>query len=365
MIAILKKDASPDQIDGLTKWFEEQGLKCHISHGDYQTIIGLVGDTSSIDEELVASLDIVENVKRITPVDKNKEKKHNAMGDFNRSGIKTVGIAGLGLIGGSFAKAYRSHSKVKLLGYDIDKSITHFAMMDGTLDGELTKENISECDLIIPALYNQAVIDFVKEYAPYIKKRAIVIDTGGLKRRICKECFPIAKKYGFTFIGGHPMAGKKFSGYKYSTDKLFRDASMIIVPEDVRDVTFFEHIKDILNPCKFGSVTICTAEKHDQMIAFTSEMAHIVSNAYIKSPTAREHSGFSAGSYKDMTRVAWLNEDMWTEIFLENKDNLIYELDTIINYLKEYKDALTADDATTLHELLRIGKIAKEEVDGI
>ena len=214
-------------------------------------------------------------------------------------------------------------------------------------------------------LYNQAIIDFITTKAPLIKKGALVLDTGGLKRRICKECFPIAKKYGFTFVGGHPMAGKKFSGYKYSTSKLFRDSSMILVPEDIRDLNLCNHIKDVLAPCRFGSITICSSEKHDQMIAFTSEMAHLVSNAYIKSPTAREHAGFSAGSYKDMTRVAWLNENMWTEIFLENKDNLLFELDTIIKYLEEYKEALEEDDAIKLKNILRDGKLAKEEVDGI
>jgi hypothetical protein len=137
------------------------------------------------------------------------------------------------------------------------------------------------------------------------------------------------------------------------------------VPKDVRDLNLCNHIKDVIAPCRFGSVTICSAEKHDQMIAFTSEMCHIVSNAYIKSPTAREHKGFSAGSYKDMTRVAWLNEEMWTEIFMENKDNILFELDTILRYLEEYKDALEKNDAVTLKNILRDGKLAKEEVDGI
>ena len=364
MIAIIKKDTSPDEIYELTKWFEAEGLKCDVSNGDYQTIIGLVGDTSKIDPELIESLDIVESVKRISDFD-DSSRPSRVMGDFKRSRVKTVGIVGLGLIGGSFAKAFKTHSDAKVLGYDLDESITSFAKLDGTLDDILTDENIGECDLIIPALYNQAIINFVTEKAPLIKKGALVLDTGGLKRRICKECFPIAKQYGFTFVGGHPMAGKKFSGYKYSTGKLFRDSSMILVPEDIRDLNLCNHIKDVLAPCRFGSVTICSAEKHDQMIAFTSEMAHIVSNAYIKSPTAREHAGFSAGSYKDMTRVAWLNEEMWTEIFMENKDNLLFELDTILKYLEEYKTALEEDDAITLKNILRDGKLAKEEVDGI
>ena len=378
MIAILENNATDDQIEKLTGWFEEQGMRCQLSRGEFQTILGIIGDTSKLDTELIASLDIVKSVTRITnPGKKENQKSKNKDGDFHRSGIKTVGIIGLGLIGGSFAKAYKENSNAKVLGFNRSTATTHFAMMDGTLDGELILKNeneaaenekgnlLSDCDLVIISLYNQAIIDFVKNNAKNFKKGALVIDAGGLKRRICKECFPVAKENGFIFAGGHPMAGKKFSGYKYSTGKLYRDASMIIVPDESYDMFLIERIKDALAPCNFGRITVTSADKHDQMIAFTSEMAHIVSNAYIKSPTAREHLGFSAGSYKDMTRVAWLNEDMWTEIFMENKDNLIYELDTIINYLGEYKKALETDDSKFLHDILHDGKVAKEEVDGI
>ncbi|MBP3234813.1 MAG: prephenate dehydrogenase/arogenate dehydrogenase family protein [Eubacterium sp.] len=377
MIAILDNNATDEQIERLTNWFEEQGMRCQLSRGEFQTILGIIGDTTKLDTELISSLDIVKSVTRITnPGKKENQKTRNKDGDFHRSGIKTVGIIGLGLIGGSFAKAYKENSNARVLGYNRSTATTHFAMMDGTLDGELilneqdtvadtSGNRLSDCDLVIISLYNQAIIDFVKNNAKNFKKGSLVIDAGGLKRRICKECFPIAKENGFIFAGGHPMAGKKFSGYKYSTGKLYKDASMIIVPDESYDMFLIERIKDALAPCNFGRITVTSADRHDQMIAFTSEMAHIVSNAYIKSPTAREHLGFSAGSYKDMTRVAWLNEDMWTEIFMENKDNLIYELDTIINYLGEYKKALETNDSKLLHDILHDGKVAKEEVDGI
>ena len=292
--------------------------------------------------------------------------------------IKTVAVVGLGLIGGSFAKAYKAYSDVRVLGYNRSRRTTQLAIMEGTLDGALLLEGdeqpdnssvitgtLEDCDLVIIALYNQAIIDFVKNNATHFKKGALVIDAGGLKRRICRECFPVAKENGFFFAGGHPMAGMKFSGYKYSTKSLFKDASMIVVPEELENTDLVDRYRDALAPCHFGEITVCSADKHDKMIAFTSEMPHIVSNAFIKSPTAKEHDGFSAGSYKDLTRVAWLNEDMWTEIFLENKDNLIFELDTIINFLEEYKTALKSDDAKLLHDILHDGKLAKEEVDGI
>ena len=180
-----------------------------------------------------------------------------------------------------------------------------------------------------------------------------------------RSCYPIAKQYGFTFIGGHPMAGRHFSGYAYSTKTMYNGASMVLVPEDLNDTKSIERAKKLLSPIHFGKFTICDYDRHDAMIAFTSQMAHVVSNAYVKSPTAKNHDGFSAGSYKDLTRVAWLNETMWTELFLENKKHLIKELDYFITALQEYKTAMENDDAETLKKLLADGKHCKEEIDGI
>ena len=284
--------------------------------------------------------------------------------DFSTAGISTVGVVGLGLIGGSYAKAYREYSDCEVLGYNRTASVTQAAIEDGTLDGELTAENLGRCDLIIVTLYPAAIIDYIKANASYIREGALVIDAGGLKRTICSELFPVAKEHHFTFIGGHPMAGRHVSGYEYSTGELFKNASMILVPEDGLDPAVLSRAEAAFAPCQFGNITICSAEKHDEMIAFTSELAHIVSNAYVKSPTARQHNGFSAGSYRDLTRVAWLNETMWTEIFMENRDNLIKELDSIIHSLSEYRDAMANEDSEALWKLLHEGKAAKEEIDG-
>jgi len=281
--------------------------------------------------------------------------------------MRTVGVVGLGLIGGSFAKAYHADGGWQVLAHDRDEAILGIAELGGEIDGRLTKENIGSCDLILIALYPEATVEYLKEMAPYISKEAIVIDGCGIKRFVCENCFAIAREYGFTFLGGHPMAGRHFSGYKYSTKTLFRDASMVIVPEhfdDSADMELIRRVKDLLAPALFGRITISTPDRHDAMIAFTSQLAHVVSNAYVKSPTAREHKGFSAGSYKDLTRVAWLNEDMWTELFLENGDHLVRELDTIIDNLSKYRDAIAKEDKATLRELLAEGKHCKEEIDG-
>ncbi len=274
-----------------------------------------------------------------------------------------VGIVGLGLIGGSLAKAYKAAGH-QVLAHNRSRSTLDFAMLSGAVDEELTRENISDCDLVLVAVYPQAAIDYLKEMGPYIGKKPIVIDCCGTKRVVCEACFPIAEEYSFTYLGGHPMAGTQYSGFKYAKADLYQGAPMVIVPPRFDDIELLGRVKELLAPAGFGSFSVTTADKHDAMIAFTSQMAHVVSNAYIKSPTAGVHKGFSAGSYKDMTRVAWLNPQMWAELFLENKDCLLYELDLFISSLQQYKEAMETDDLDRLVRLLDEGRKRKEEVDG-
>ena len=277
----------------------------------------------------------------------------------------TVGIVGLGLIGGSFAKAYSDNDEHRVYAYDINNNVMQEAYDMKIIEGELNEATIPNCDLILLALYPQASVDYLKNNACHIAKNTVVIDCCGVKEFVCEQCFPLAKEYGFTFVGGHPMAGRHFSGLEYSMKTMYNGASMVLVPEDLSDNKTIDRAKKLLSPIKFGKFTICDANRHDAMIAFTSQMAHVVSNAYVKSPTAKNHDGFSAGSYKDLTRVAWLNENMWTELFLENKKHLIEELDFFIHALTQYKDAMENDDADTLKELLAQGKKCKEDIDGI
>lgn len=275
----------------------------------------------------------------------------------------TVGIVGLGLIGGSFAKAYHEAGH-RVLGFNRGRSVLEFALMSGAVDEELTEGNISSCDLILIALYPEAAIAYLKKMGSFIGKKPIVIDCCGTKRVVCAACFPLAEKLGFTYLGGHPMAGTHESGFKYARANMFHGAPMVIVPPTFDDIDLLGRVKELLSPVGFGRFSVTTAEKHDEMIAFTSQLAHVVSNAYIKSPTAEMHKGFSAGSYKDMTRVAWLNPQMWAELFIENKDFLTAELDTLINNLLQYKAAMETDDLEALIRLLDEGRKRKEEVDG-
>lgn len=275
----------------------------------------------------------------------------------------TVGVVGLGLIGGSFAKAYHD-AGWRVLACNRSRSTLDFAVMSGAVDGELTAETARECDLILLSLYPEASIAWLRRSAAAIDPHTVVVDACGTKRVVCAACFPIAAQYGFTYVGGHPMAGTHNSGFKYARANLYHGAPMVIVPPVYDDIELLDHVKELLSPAGFGSFHVTTADEHDRVIAFTSQMAHVVSNAFIKSPTARSHKGVSAGSYKDLTRVAWLNPQMWAELFLENKDNLLYELDVLIENLKEYRSALEREDMTRLTALLDEGRRIKEEVDG-
>lgn len=276
-----------------------------------------------------------------------------------------VGVVGLGLIGASFAKAYKENEEGHTVyGWNRTETVADMARMQGIIDDYLTDDNLKTCDIVIISLYPEAAIKWMEQRKDLFNPKGLVIDACGTKRMVCKEGFRIAEEGGFEFVGCHPMAGTKYSGMSHARGNMYKGAPMVVCPNRFDDMEILDRVKKLLAPCGFGSFCLAHPEDHDRMIAFTSQMAHLVSNAYIKSPNALGHKGFSAGSYKDMTRVAWLNPEMWTQLFLENKDNLIFEIDYLIEELKKYRDAMENDDHDGLVELLREGKERKEEVDG-
>lgn len=275
----------------------------------------------------------------------------------------TVGILGLGLIGGSLARAYAMDGHT-VFALDRDDDMMAFAMLSGAVHGKLDESTVPACDILLLAIYPDGSATWLENNAHLVSKDALVIDCCGIKEEICRRCFPLAEQYGFTFVGGHPMAGTHFSGFKYSRATLFNGAPMVLVPPRYDDIDLLDRVKNALSPCGFGSFSVTTAQEHDRLIAFTSQMPHVISNAFIKSPTASSHKGFSAGSYKDLTRVAWLNAPMWAELCMENREHMLFELDSYITSLQAYKTALENRDLDGLTALLEEGKRRKEEVDG-
>lgn len=274
-----------------------------------------------------------------------------------------IGIVGLGLIGGSLAKAISQNTDHTVYGTDISDQVVKKAVLVDAIEQPLTDELLPQCDIVIVALYPQATIDYVKEHASLFKEDSIVVDCGGIKQLVCDNLIPLAEEHCFLFVGGHPMAGLEHSGFTYAKKSLFNNASMIFTPTK-GPIESMETLKKLFTSIGFTNIEISTPQEHDRKIAFTSQLAHVVSNAYIKSPTALEHTGFSAGSYKDLTRVAKLNEVMWTELFLENADNLAAEIDIIIDNLQQYSTAIKERNAETLCALLKDGREKKALIDG-
>ena len=277
-----------------------------------------------------------------------------------------IAVIGLGLIGGSLAKTIRARTAHTVYGADLNSEVVEEALRTGVLDAALTPKNLPECDVVAVALFPGAIVRWLAENAPRISPNAVVFDCGGIKEDVCAEGFALAQQYGFVFFGGHPMAGTERSGWAAARSGLFDNASMLLVPPaqaDARTAAADALLEKFFRALGFGRVVRTTAAEHDRTIAYTSQLAHVVSSAYIKSPTARNYVGFSAGSFKDMTRVARLNPRMWTELFLLNREPLLNELDALIGHLNEYREALLNADADTLCELLRQGAERKEIVD--
>ncbi len=266
-----------------------------------------------------------------------------------------IAVVGLGLIGGSIAKAIKTNTQHTVYGADLQPSVVWRAKLLEAIDGELTDELLPQCDAVIVALYPADTIAWLTSHAESIRKGALVVDCCGVKQIVCDGVGQTAREHGFTFIGGHPMAGIERSGFEHSQGTLFQNASMILTPEPDIDIAELERAKKFFLSIGFGRITIRTAAEHDQVVAYTSQLAHVLSSAYIQSPTALRHSGLSAGSFQDMTRVATLNAPMWRELFLDNRENLIAEIDGLAARLTQYGDALRAGDAARLEQLLQEG----------
>lgn len=275
-----------------------------------------------------------------------------------------IGIVGLGLIGGSLAKSIKTKTLHEVAAIDLNEDTMMMARLSGSIDETLNEETIPQCDMVLLAIVPGAAVRWISENGRYIAKSATVMDMCGVKRVVCEKIRPLAEEYGFSYVGGHPMAGMERGGFANSTADLFNGASMIVTPDENIHIDELEKIKAFFTDIGFASLTFSTPEEHDKIIAYTSQLAHITSSAYVKAPDAQLRRGFSAGSFNDMTRVARLDEEMWTELFMENRDYLAEQIKILIHHLQEYHAAVSDGDAETLKRLLKDGKEKKLAVGG-
>jgi len=270
-----------------------------------------------------------------------------------------IAVIGLGIIGGSFCKAIKKHTAHTVIGINRTHSVAEQAKNDGSIDVIGTVESLGEADIIFLCMYPQACVDFIKENGKFIKKGALVTDSSGIKSAICPQLYELSQEFGFVFVGSHPMAGKEKNGYGVSEAELYKGASFIITPCGA-DEKYVNKLADLALSIGFGQVKITTPEEHDRMIAFTSQLPHVLACSYVLSPCCPNHNGFSAGSYRDVSRVANINSKLWSELFLENREPLITELDILIDNITRIKDAIKDNDREALADLLEQGHKIKQ-----
>ena len=272
-----------------------------------------------------------------------------------------IAVVGLGLIGGSICKALKANTFHHIMGIDTNRETITKALAQGAIDEEIDESRLGEANLTIVALYPIPTVEFVKKNADKFRRGSIVIDVCGVKGYVVNNCTPVLDEQGVIFIGTHPMAGTENSGFDYATADLFAKASYILTPTENTPQIAIDLVSTLGSCMGFGQVVLATPEQHDANIAYTSQLAHVVSNAYVKSPALFRADGFSAGSFLDLTRVAKLNEEMWSSLFMCNKEALLIEINTIIKSLEEYRDAMVSDDIDTLRDILRVGRELKEK----
>ena len=270
-----------------------------------------------------------------------------------------IAVVGMGIIGGSFCKAFKKYTHHYIIGINRTQSTLQEAFDCGAIDEKGTEESLSKADVVIMALYPQATVDYIEKYGSYLKKGCIVTDSSGIKTEICPQMVALSKKYGFTFVGSHPMAGKETNGFSSADADLYKGASYIIVPCEA-DKGAVKTLSDLAMEINFGQIKLSTPEEHDRMIAFTSQLPHVLACSYVLSPCCKNHKGFSAGSYHDVSRVANINSKLWSELFMENREPLLKELNILIDNITKITDAINESDINRLQNLLEQSHQTKE-----
>lgn len=268
-------------------------------------------------------------------------------------------VAGLGLIGGSICKALHAYTEHGVYGWNRTAAVAERALEEHVIDG--IAQDCSGFDLIIVCLYPSHIREWVKAHAAEMAEGTIVIDVSGVKTDLPQEMAEVCGKYGVHYLSTHPMAGKEKAGYAVSDEDLYQGANFIMTPLPETPKYVVAQVKNVAHQIGFRRFVITTPELHDRMIAYTSQLAHVVSSSYVESPVIELESGFSGGSFHDMTRIATMNEDMWTGLFMENRESLIAEIDTLMQNLTEYRNALAEGDEQRVYDLIKQGRLRKEQ----
>ncbi len=270
-------------------------------------------------------------------------------------------ICGLGLIGASLAKTLKKNTTHTVLGWNRTPSVTEKALRDGVIDrtGDID-ELMSDADITFVNFYPDAIVPFILEHKNSFKKDSIVSDSCGIKTKICKELEH--EKLNFYYVGAHPMAGREVGGYDNSQDTLFDKASFIVTPYENTPRNKVDALVGLAQDMKFARTVVTTPEHHDEMIAFTSQIAHVLACSYVLSPLAPMHPGYSAGSYRDVSRVARINAEMWSDLFIDNKDALVREVDDLVSNLMKFKYNIINEDRQALCDLMNKANSIKEEI---
>ena len=274
---------------------------------------------------------------------------------------KKIVIVGLGLIGGSVAKALKLNTEHTVLGMDLCEEALLDACSCGAIDGKAGPEDLRTADLVYLCVYPESALEFAKQHGPELKENCILTDACGIKGEICSGMEKLRGTGRYVFVAGHPMAGKELSGFSASDAGIFLGASYLIAPCGAPEWAVGE-VASLAEKMGFGQVVMTTPERHDRVIAFTSQLPHVLACSYVMSPRCRGHKGFSAGSYRDVSRVANINDALWSRLFLDNREELLLELEELVKNIGAFQNAIAEEDEEQLKELLRTAAKIKREV---
>lgn len=277
---------------------------------------------------------------------------------------KKILIVGLGLIGGSYAEGFKKKGfyvgaitrSQKSIDYALEKKIID----EGSIS--VTYEMVSKYDCIIFALYPNVFIKWIKDYQEFIKKNAVITDVTGIKGEIVYKIQAILRP-DLEFVPAHPMAGKEVYGVENSDSNIFKGANYIVTPTSKNTLENIELIRSIGEILEFRKISILTPKEHDEMIAFLSQLTHCIAVSLMTCKESEHLVDYTGDSFRDLTRIAKINEDMWTELFLLNKTELLSEMDLFLKQFERLKDALATEDVDTMKDMMRLSTTRRKYFD--